>query len=150
MKIRYLRNTIITITLVIFTALIVQGCSNKDSSLINISVNDENYGELAYKYLQLIQKNYPRRESGTKKERKMGDFLIKELKDMGVEESAIIEQEFQMKSNEKSRNIIVVKPGKVSEQIVIGAHYDSAFDTRGIDDNGSGVAAVLIYKTSPK
>lgn len=142
MRIRYFKNTIIAISLVIFTALIVQECSNKDSSL-NIVVNDENYGELAYAYLHSIQKHYPKRESGTKRERKMGDFLIQELKQMGVEDTAILEQEFAMKSNAQSRNIIVVKPGKSSEQIIIGAHYDSAFDTSGIDDNGSGVAVVL-------
>jgi len=47
-------------------------------------------------------------------------------------------------------NYIVTKQGISAEEVVVGAHYDSGFwstddtkSTEGIDDNGSGVAAVL-------
>jgi hypothetical protein len=43
------------------------------------------------------------------------------------------------------RNIIVEVPGttRPSEIVVVGAHYDTAMDSPGADDNASGVAAVL-------
>ena len=40
-------------------------------------------------------------------------------------------------------NIEVEVPGKQSEVVLIGAHYDSVFGAPGANDNGSGVAAVL-------
>ncbi|MEJ5222651.1 MAG: M20/M25/M40 family metallo-hydrolase, partial [Tepidiforma sp.] len=42
-----------------------------------------------------------------------------------------------------SRNIVAVKPGESSEQIVIGAHYDSVAVGRGCFDNGTGVALMM-------
>ncbi|MCP4605265.1 MAG: M28 family peptidase [Proteobacteria bacterium] len=43
------------------------------------------------------------------------------------------------------RNLEVVKKGTTvpDEIVVVGAHYDSALDTPGANDNGSGVAALL-------
>ena len=43
-----------------------------------------------------------------------------------------------------SQNVIAVKEGKdTSKQIIVGAHYDSVLAGFGIDDNASGVAALL-------
>ncbi|MBP7999751.1 MAG: M20/M25/M40 family metallo-hydrolase [Chloroflexi bacterium] len=42
-----------------------------------------------------------------------------------------------------STNIIVVKQGQSSIEIVVGAHYDSVDDADGADDNASGVAVLL-------
>jgi hypothetical protein len=45
------------------------------------------------------------------------------------------------------RNIwVTIEPSKVStstETLIVGAHYDSAFDAPGANDNGTGTAAVL-------
>ena len=42
-------------------------------------------------------------------------------------------------------NVIAERQGSATpgEIVVIGAHYDSCFDTPGANDNGSGVAATL-------
>jgi Zn-dependent M28 family amino/carboxypeptidase len=43
------------------------------------------------------------------------------------------------------RNVVGVKTGSAVEQprVLVGAHYDTVSDTRGADDNASGVAALL-------
>ena len=43
------------------------------------------------------------------------------------------------------RNIEAIKTGKqlVDEIVIVGAHYDSAWNTPAANDNGSGVAALL-------
>ena len=46
--------------------------------------------------------------------------------------------------NEKTRNVIAqTKTGSTANVVMAGAHLDSVPDGPGIDDNGSGVAAVL-------
>lgn len=40
-------------------------------------------------------------------------------------------------------NIEIVIPGRLPDSLVIGAHYDSAHDTPGANDNGSGAAALI-------
>lgn len=42
-----------------------------------------------------------------------------------------------------SANIMALKPGSSSIEIIVGAHYDSADVGRGVDDNASGVAIML-------
>ncbi len=42
-----------------------------------------------------------------------------------------------------SANVIALKPGRSSREIIIGAHYDSPEDGQGADDNASGVAVLL-------
>jgi Zn-dependent M28 family amino/carboxypeptidase len=39
--------------------------------------------------------------------------------------------------------VVAVKPGNSPLEIILGAHYDSAEDSLGADDNASGVAAML-------
>ena len=41
------------------------------------------------------------------------------------------------------KNVIAQLPGRSDEQIVIGAHYDTAFGTPGADDNASGIAVLI-------
>jgi len=43
----------------------------------------------------------------------------------------------------ESANVIAVKRGASSQEIVVGAHYDSVDVGRGADDNASGVAVML-------
>lgn len=42
------------------------------------------------------------------------------------------------------RNIEAVRPGSRDETLVVGAHYDSVPGSPGANDNGSGVAAMLV------
>ena len=49
-----------------------------------------------------------------------------------------------------SANVVAVKPGLSSRQIIVGAHYDSVDAGRGADDNASGVAVMLEVATMLK
>jgi hypothetical protein len=42
-----------------------------------------------------------------------------------------------------SQNVIAVKPGQFTQEIIVGAHYDSVEVGRGADDNASGVGVML-------
>jgi len=42
-----------------------------------------------------------------------------------------------------SQNVIAVKPGLSTREIIVGAHYDSVDVGRGADDNASGVGVML-------
>ena len=138
---KYLRHTRSVTILIICSFTILVGCTAKMP--FTPEVTERNYGEMAYTYLQHINQHFERRESGTKREEKMGDFLIQELTNIGIDKKCITEQPFALSYQGESKNIIVVKPGRSAEQIIVGAHYDSAYDTKGVDDNGSGVAVVL-------
>ena len=43
----------------------------------------------------------------------------------------------------ESINVVAVKPGESTKEIIVGAHYDSVDDADGADDNASGVAVLL-------
>ncbi|HTQ73707.1 MAG TPA: M28 family peptidase [Burkholderiales bacterium] len=65
-------------------------------------------------------------------------YIEATLKGLGY---AVSRQEFETKGV-KVRNLEVRK-GAGEKVVVIGAHYDSAQDAVGADDNGSGVAALI-------
>ncbi len=54
----------------------------------------------------------------------------------------VSEQIFKEGKNDY-RNVIVRFGDESKERIVIGAHYDSCYDTQGADDNASGVAGLI-------
>jgi hypothetical protein len=119
-------------------------------------IGKNNYGEISYKYLEYIQEALPGRLAGTQKERETAVFILSALLDMGYTSDCIQVQQFPVTSRrsnrdwafnggeeiEMSQNIILTKKGESDKIIVIGAHYDCV-ETHGVDDNGSGVVAVL-------
>ena len=80
--IKFWRNKLKFVMISVFMVSILVGCNKSTLSPI---ITDSNYGEAASSYLQYINKNFPRRESGTKKEEKMGDWLVQELTNLGVD-----------------------------------------------------------------
>lgn len=46
--------------------------------------------------------------------------------------------------NKECENVYTIKRGKVEKFIVIGAHYDTVWGSKGADDNASGVAVCLL------
>ena len=68
-------------------------------------------------------------------------FIESWFKSLGYEVNS---QEYVVQMR-KVRNISVEIPGntKPGEIIVVGAHYDTAYDSPGADDNTSGIAALL-------
>jgi hypothetical protein len=73
--------------------------------------------------------------------KKASKFLLKELTDMGY----VVERQNYRALDQDFENLIVEIPGssRPKEIVVVGAHYDSAFDSPAANDNGSGVAATL-------
>lgn len=70
--------------------------------------------------------------------KKAQDFLVLQLKKNGFQK--IEEQNFGTFKNLE----VIIEPSKEATQtLVIGAHYDSAFDAIGADDNGSSVVILL-------
>jgi Zn-dependent M28 family amino/carboxypeptidase len=72
---------------------------------------------------------------------KTTQFLTQSLQTLGY---TVTPQNYQAQ-NKTYTNLIVEIPGTTRPQdiIVVGAHYDSAFDSPAANDNGSGVAALL-------
>jgi hypothetical protein len=73
-------------------------------------------------------------------------FLLKSLEDMGY----VVEQQTYRALDQEFVNLIVEIPGttRPKEIVVVGAHYDSAFNSPAANDNGSGVAATLALARS--
>lgn len=126
-----------------------------------VQVNEDNYGDVAYRYLEHIQENYPGRLSGSEKEQEMAEFILQVLLEAGYTQEYIEIQPFEIpdtiaavqdmenseifdggKQTDKSNNIEVTKKGDSEKMIIVGAHYDSV-GTHGVDDNGSGVVVML-------
>lgn len=60
---------------------------------------------------------------------------------VGAEQSNIVVQE-------KVGNVVVVKPGKTKEVVIVGAHFDKTAEGCGVIDNWSGIVILAsLYKT---
>ena len=109
-------------------------------------------GANAYEYVAGLSDGIGRRVAGTPAGDTAATWVSDQFTHAGY---APQRQTFQFTANGKTRtsaNIIAVKPGTSSKVIVIGGHYDSAFETysgqpdpnnRGASDNATGVAVVL-------
>ena len=63
------------------------------------------------------------------------------FKSVGAEQSNIVVQE-------KIGNVVVVKPGKTKEVIIVGAHFDKTPEGCGVIDNWTGIVILAnLYKT---
>lgn len=73
--------------------------------------------------------------------RAAGEFVEASLQQVGFKVQA---QEYRV-DGYRCRNFEMEIPGseKPNEIVVIGAHYDTVYDTPGANDNGSGVAALF-------
>lgn len=102
----------------------------------------------------LSSDEYEGRKSGTKGSELSRAYLVKRLKEIGVEAHPNLgkyEQNFDIKgrnSTTKGINLVSYVKGKSEDVIVISAHYDHIGIINnevynGADDNASGVAALL-------
>lgn len=87
----------------------------------------------------LSEKFHPRSASQTENLNKTADYIREEFRKAGAK---ISEQSFQVNGS-TYRNIIANFGDETKEKIVVGAHYDSAFQIHGADDNASGVAGLI-------
>ncbi|MBS1957020.1 MAG: M28 family peptidase [Cyanobacteria bacterium SZAS-4] len=72
---------------------------------------------------------------------KAADYITQQFKKLGYEPKF---QEFDV-DGQKYKNIEVELPGSDPDlaKVIVGAHYDSAIDSPGANDNASGVACLL-------
>lgn len=72
---------------------------------------------------------------------KAAGYIEKQFKDTGYP----IEKQTYQVEGKSATNIYAQKKGSVNadEIIIVGAHYDTVFDSPGADDNASGVAGLL-------
>ena len=92
------------------------------------------------KHVQILSEDfYPRSQSHVENLNKTADYIKTEFEKAG---GKVSEQTFQVNGN-TYRNIIAEFGKETSEKIIVGAHYDSAYQTHGADDNASGVAGLI-------
>ncbi len=113
----------------------------KQSSIADL-VNQVSYDSL-YNILDFLEQKGVR-SSGTNNQtlNEVRDWIISKLSDFGYSVSV---QDVYHYSNYHGQNIIIEKTGITypDEKIIVGAHYDSVPTGPGVNDNGSGVAALL-------
>jgi alkaline phosphatase isozyme conversion protein len=104
-------------------------------------------GKMARQYLQAIAGDIGHREPGTQEEQLTAEYIQSVFEELGYSPQV---QNFSFYNEDEeetlySQNVIAVKEGRFEQVIVVGAHYDSAYEdgTQGADDNASGVAVML-------
>ncbi len=117
----------------------------KPAAATDVFINlEENEGDNARVYLEALASDIGSREPGSEEEREAAQYIMGAFAEMGYEPEM---QSFTVDDDEyfSSANVIAVKPGESDLVIVVGAHYDSAYenDALGADDNASGVAVML-------
>ncbi len=106
-------------------------------------------GLIAREHLVALSAEIGPRIAGTAAERAAQDYIFTAFESIGYapevqEFSTQYEDEDGNTSSIRSANVIAVKSGKSSQEIIVGAHYDSTGDAgRGADDNASAVAVML-------
>ena len=112
---------------------------------IPVQADNEEYGVKAYQYVRYLNDNLPKRinnnELTTDKTRLLEtrQWIVSEMAGFGY-----TEPEYWYGENLGNEYVTVTfhKQGKSEKTIMIGAHYDCV-DTKGAEDNGTGVGMVL-------
>lgn len=95
---------------------------------------------------QVADANGGNRASGTSGYEESARYIEEQLRAAGyspVRQTFSFKGEGRGKPKVESFNILADTQGSAERTVVVGAHLDSVKDGPGIDDNGSGVAAVL-------
>lgn len=100
--------------------------------------------ERAAKHVRMLATAFGSRPTGSRANRRAGDYVVNELRQAGFtvrtqEELAHSESGL----NTPVRNVIAVRPGRQTEAVALVSHYDSPAESRGAADDGLGVAVCL-------
>jgi alkaline phosphatase isozyme conversion protein len=102
------------------------------------------YGQTALKHIEALSEGIGPRQAGMTSESKAAQYIEATLKELGYPTSL---QPFTFPdaggTTQYSANVIAVKAGQSTQEIIVGAHYDSISAGKGADDNASGVAVML-------
>lgn len=102
-----------------------------------------NNGELAREHLEMLSDTLGPAVVGTPAEAETVQYLETVFEGLGYTPQ---QQSFEVEGEDDTFecvNVIAVKPGLSSQEIIVGAHYDAVDDGAGADDNASGVAVLL-------
>lgn len=106
-------------------------------------VDAPTFGILARFHLEALENIGPR-VSGSDDERQAEQYVVSAFVAMGYAPQVQKFSAWDENDEEfQSANVIAVKMGDSPQEIIIGAHYDSGDEGRGVDDNASGVAVML-------
>jgi alkaline phosphatase isozyme conversion protein len=109
-------------------------------------------GRIARQHILALSETIGPRVAGTLKEAEASRYIRKVLQELGY---AVQLQTFSLDTEDDSSqsgqasnpaislNVIAVRPGTSTREIIVGAHYDSVEVGRGADDNASGVGVML-------
>ncbi len=111
----------------------------------SIAKLDLSIGEDARVYLEEIADGIGDRDPGSEGEAETAEYIQSAFEEMGY---TVELAEFEIDDEGEaltSTNVIAIKEGSSDQVIVVGAHYDDAYEegTTGADDNASGVAVLL-------
>lgn len=124
----------IFIALVFIIPFFSQADKNKIERIINEV--DEN---LLYSYVRTIQ-DFGEHPTGSEECEKVGQFIFNEFKKFGLET-----EYFEWTAEKyEGKNIIATLHGEDNSIVIISAHYDSYPTSPGADDDGSGIACLLM------
>ena len=142
------RSTLAVIVVAILAAVLALGLGavsthSSRAAEAPVPVAGPTAGTSAYEYMAELTDEIGSRVAGLSGETRAGDRILEWFGALGYAPDT---QEFTYRDDgetHRSRNIVAVKPGVSSRQIVIGAHYDSVAAGRGAFDNASGVALMM-------
>ena len=102
------------------------------------------FGVIAHGHLDVLAETIGPRPVGQDGEKRASEYIRSAFEKAGY---TVQVQPFRVTTWDDetvtSQNIIAVKPGTSSDEIIIGAHYDSAGPGEGADDNAASVAILL-------
>lgn len=100
-------------------------------------------GEIAYRHVEALSEEIGPRVTGTAAEAEAARYILLEFERLGYVTEL---RPFGITVKGKvinSANVVAVKHGASSQEIIVGAHYDSVDVGKGADDNATGVAVIL-------
>ncbi len=102
------------------------------------------YGQMALKHMKALSEGIGPRQAGKTDELNAAEYIELVLKGLGYQTNR---QPFTFPdeggATQHSANVIGTKAGQSTQEIIVGAHYDSVPVGKGADDNASGVGVML-------
>jgi hypothetical protein len=105
---------------------------------------DRPWGRIARTHIEALSGQIGSRAAGSAGEQAAAAYIEAAFREAGYAPAV---RSFSLRGNGRSANVVAVKPGRSSREILLGAHYDSEARGRGADDNASGVGVLLEMAT---
>jgi alkaline phosphatase isozyme conversion protein len=122
------------------------------SSRVPATRQSTSSGQIARRYILALSETIGARPAGTPQEAEAARYIQTVFQEQGYNVQL---QPFSFEKEDDggktslravsdfSQDVIAVKPGLSTREIIVGAHYDSVDVGRGADDNASGVGVML-------